>query len=450
MARPGTVSRLVINIAYPPLKQNPKHSSLRGTIKPDAARTPVAAYAWPMNDLTTPLGGMPVTQFLNDYWQKKPLLVRNAYPGYRCPIQPEELAGLACEEEVESRLVLEMHGSKPWELRHGPFQDSDFTSLPATHWTLLLHELNKYIPEAGLLLDDFGFIPGWRVDDLMASYAADQGSVGPHTDRHDVFLLQARGRRRWQISKARQAADRLPDTELCLLAHFQAQQEWLLEPGDMLYLPPGVAHHGIADGPCMTFSVGFRAPALSGLVDAWAEQRSAALDDLLTSWAGHHNTEPRQALLYADPDLQAQPYSAAIAPQALRRIRKLLHDTLNGSDSEIDRWFGRQMSLPQRGEVSAARDPAMDQATLLHRLHAGEPLWRSDYSRFTFIEHPQGDLTLFVDGRDYPLPAQLLAAVDRLTSQRRPDLDEFLGDAEFTTLLTDLYNHSAVYFPDDD
>jgi 50S ribosomal protein L16 3-hydroxylase len=397
---------------------------------------------------------MPVGQFLRQHWQKKPLLVRNAYPGFRCPIEPGELAGLACEAEVESRLVLEQGGETPWQLRHGPFTEQDFTSLPATHWTLLLQELNKYIPEAAQLLDGFGFIPGWRVDDLMASYAADQGSVGPHSDKYDVFLIQAWGRRRWQISEDYDA-ELLPDTDLRLLAQFQPQQEWLLEPGDMLYLPPGVAHHGVADGACMTFSVGFRAPALQGLVEAWAEHRSAALDP---------------DLLYADPDLQAQPHSAAISPQALAQIRTLVRDTLSGSDTDIDRWFGRQMSLPQRGEPSAARDPAIDPAELLARLHAGEPLWRSDYSRFTFIEHndtehrdtghrdigpsdieqPSSGLTLFVDGRDYRLPASLLAAVDRLTSQRQPDLSEFLDQPEFVALLTELYNHSALYFADDD
>ena len=384
---------------------------------------------------TPPLGGMSAEQFLREHWQKKPLLVRNAYPDVQCPLEPEELAGLACEPEVESRLVLERDGSKPWELRHGPFQEDDFTSLPASHWTLLLQELNKYIPEAALLLDDFNFIPGWRVDDLMASYAADRGSVGPHTDQYDVFLIQTWGRRRWQISEDRSHPELLPDTDLRLLAQFQPQQEWLLQPGDMLYLPPGVAHHGVADGPCMTFSVGFRAPTLHGLVEAWADERSAALD-------------PEK--LYADPDLRPQPHSGAIAPAALARIRTLIRDTLSGSDADIDHWFGRQMSLPQRGEPSAPRDPASDPAELLARLHNGEPLWRSDYSRFTFIIGEHGGPTLFVDGRDYALPASLLTAVDRLTSQRQPDLSEFLDQPECLALLTELYNRSALYFPDDD
>ena len=388
-----------------------------------------------MSQLPPPLGGMSAEQFLRQHWQKKPLLVRNAYRDFHCPLQPEELAGLACEAEVESRLVLEKHGNTPWELRHGPFSEDDFTSLPASHWSLLLQDLNKYIPEAALLLDGFGFIPGWRVDDLMASYAADQGSVGPHTDQYDVFLIQAWGRRRWQINEDQSHPELLPDTDLRLLAHFEPRQEWLLEPGDMLYLPPGVAHHGVADGPCMTFSVGFRAPTLQGLVDAWADHCSAILD-------------PER--LYADPDLQPQPRSAAIAPPALARIRQLLRDTLSGSDADIDLWFGRQMSLPQRGEPSARRDPAIQPSTLLARLRQGEPLWRSDYSRFTFIEQQPDDLTLFVDGRDYALPAALLAAVDRLTSQRQPDLNPFLDQPAFIVLLTDLYNHSALYFPDDD
>lgn len=214
--------------------------------------------------------------FLANYWQKKPLLIRQALPGFQSVLSPEELAGLACEEGVHSRLVIEKDAATPWQLSYGPFKDEDFTSLPATHYSLLVSECEKWIPELKALVDLFDFIPKWRIDDLMISYAPDQGSVGPHIDEYDVFLIQANGTRRWSIQNDQLLnPEIMPDLELAVLQQFDAESEWLLEPGDMLYLPPRIAHHGVAEGDgCMTYSVGFRAPAVSDIMDSFLLEAS--------------------------------------------------------------------------------------------------------------------------------------------------------------------------------
>eukprot|EP00292_Cryptomonas_paramecium_P023422 CAMPEP_0113711920 /NCGR_PEP_ID=MMETSP0038_2-20120614/31063_1 /TAXON_ID=2898 /ORGANISM="Cryptomonas paramecium" /LENGTH=192 /DNA_ID=CAMNT_0000638307 /DNA_START=244 /DNA_END=819 /DNA_ORIENTATION=- /assembly_acc=CAM_ASM_000170 len=190
---------------------------------------------------------------------------------FKSPITPDELAGLACEDEVESRLVInweslpktQSKGKQPWELRHGPFKAKEFSKLPETCYTLLVQEVNRYVPEVSDLLQRFSFVPNWRVDDVMVSYAAKNGGVGPHVDNYDVFLVQGLGTRKWTISTRAVPLDEerlLPDVDLRILADgVKPEAVWELSPGDILYLPPRVPHLGVAmDDPCMTFSIGFR------------------------------------------------------------------------------------------------------------------------------------------------------------------------------------------------
>ena len=207
--------------------------------------------------------------FLHQYWQRRPLLMRNALAVDNFRLGADELAGLACEPDLESRLVVE-HSRGSWDLRHGPFNARDFGTLPESHWTLLVQDVDKYLPEVARLIDAFDFVPDWRIDDIMISYAADQGGVGPHTDAYDVFLMQAQGRRKWRISESHYTdADLIPGLAQRILSRFDTDHEWVLEPGDVLYLPPGVAHWGIADGPCMTYSLGFRVPSQQELAADW-------------------------------------------------------------------------------------------------------------------------------------------------------------------------------------
>jgi 50S ribosomal protein L16 3-hydroxylase len=226
----------------------------------------------------TLLGGLSPRQFLRDHWQQRPLLVRQALPGFESPLPPEELAGLACEAAVISRLVQERGGEGPWAVRHGPFEEDDFLALPETHWTLLVSDVEKHLPELRACLEPFRFVPDWRMDDLMVSYAARRARLAPTWTNTTSFCSRPTAGASWQISTAPSAPDNiLPGLDLRILREFEPEEEWILEPGDMLYLPPGVAHHGVAPEPCMTWSVGFRAPAWRDLIAAWVDARYEAL-----------------------------------------------------------------------------------------------------------------------------------------------------------------------------
>ncbi|MCU7811350.1 MAG: cupin domain-containing protein, partial [Candidatus Thiodiazotropha sp. (ex Notomyrtea botanica)] len=267
--------------------------------------------------------GITEEKFLSRYWQHKPLLFKQALADFHCGLQPDELAGMACEAGIESRMVLEKHGATPWEAHFGPFDDETFSRLPESHWTLLVQDVDKHLPEVAGLLEYFRFIPDWRLDDVMVSYAADQGSVGPHIDDYDVFLYQAKGRRRWKIHyQTVSEEDFIPGLDLRILPDFETEEEWLLEPGDMLYLPPNVAHWGIAEGECMTCSVGFRAPTLREMAAAWFE-----------STIERHLPPQR----YRDPALKPQASPGEIQPAALAAFKAELADSLKNLKQD-NRW----------------------------------------------------------------------------------------------------------------
>jgi 50S ribosomal protein L16 3-hydroxylase len=274
------------------------------------------------------LGGMTPEQFLKEYWQKKPLLIRKAIPGFTGLLTPEELAGLACEEGVQSRLISQPRGQ--WQVEEGPFPESRFLKLPKKHWTLLVQDVNHHLDEADALLRKFSFIPYARLDDLMVSYAPDGGGVGPHFDSYDVFLLQGQGRRLWRISEQQDLA-LVEDAPLRILKHFEIQQEWLLEPGDMLYLPPHIAHWGIAVGDCMTYSIGFRAPSAQELVSEflnYLQEKSLAQG------------------MYADPGLKWQQHPAEIGDAMVKQVSQMLQDMQWGLD-EVAEFLGQYLSAPK-------------------------------------------------------------------------------------------------------
>lgn len=263
------------------------------------------------------LGHLAVRRFLKEYWQRKPVLIRGAFPGFVPPVDRDALLALAGHEDVESRLV-ERRG-REWTLRHGPFRRRALPPLSRPGWTLLVQGLDGHDERAHELLTRFRFVPDARLDDLMASFATDGGGVGPHCDNYDVFLLQAAGRRRWRISRQRDLALR-PGAPVKLLARFRATQEWVLEPGDMLYLPPGVAHDGTAVGDgCLTYSIGFRTPTWAELLDPW-----------FARFAEHASLPGR----YADPGLAPAPHPGRLpagmvtaAHEALSKARPSRADT---------------------------------------------------------------------------------------------------------------------------
>jgi 50S ribosomal protein L16 3-hydroxylase len=383
--------------------------------------------------LPSPLNGITTEAFLRDYWQKKPLCLRNALPGFSCPITAEELAGLACESEVESRLIQE-HGETPWQVRNGPFSEEDFLALPDSHWTVLVQEINKHVPEFALLQERFNFISNWRLDDVMVSYAPDQGTVGPHADNYDVFLIQGPGRRRWQLSYQDAGPEHLlPDLPLRILRDFQPEEEYILEEGDLLYLPPGVVHHGVALGDCITLSVGFRAPARLELLGGYLADALAQMDP---------------EAFYADPDLQPQTNPGLLSLDAREKVRAIIR-SLPLDDNGIDRWFGSFTTDVRPGHYLPEPEQALSTTELLASLQQQGQLWRSEYARFAYIDGVP--TRLYVAGEEFELDSDLAFAAPILCGQRVYSLSELephLGNSGFVALLRELYNLGALYFPE--
>jgi 50S ribosomal protein L16 3-hydroxylase len=379
--------------------------------------------------------GLTAERFLSRYWQKKPLLMRQALPDFQCGLEPDELAGMACEADIESRLVLEKDGATPWEARYGPFDEETFSSLPESHWTLLVQDVDKHLPQVTGLLDYFRFIPDWRLDDVMVSYAADQGSVGPHIDDYDVFLYQAKGTRRWKIHyQDVSEEDYIPGLELRILPDFKAEDEWLMEPGDLLYLPPNVAHWGIAEGECMTCSVGFRAPTLREMAGAWFEQ---AVEQRLPQ------------LRYRDPPLKPQHAPAEIQPEALAEFKRELSSFLEDPNND-DRWFGSFITEQKENLLVSPREQKIEPGDFLNRFREASVIYRNGCSRMAFSrQHEDGRDTLYVNGQQYHLPKEsgdFLPVVTHYRVLHFGYLQEWLAQTEYLDLLCQLYNDGHLEF----
>jgi len=274
------------------------------------------------------LGGISIADFLAEYWQKKPLLIKAAVPGFHGLLSPNELAGLACEDDVQSRLI--SHKKNKWILENGPFEEERFASLPDRDWTLLVQSVNHHLYDATKLLAMFNFIPHARLDDLMVSYAPDGGGVGPHFDSYDVFLLQGLGQRIWRISQ-QQDLTLVNGAPLKILKNFVTEQEWVLDPGDMLYLPPHAAHWGIAVGDCMTYSIGFRTPS--------AKELGREFLDFLQD-----HTDCKG--MYADPDLTYQQHPAQISKEMVDKVSTML-EQIKWNKKDVAEFLGQYLSEPK-------------------------------------------------------------------------------------------------------
>jgi 50S ribosomal protein L16 3-hydroxylase len=330
--------------------------------------------------------GMPPAQFLRDYWQKHPLLIRNAFPGFQPPLQPDDLAGLAMEEAVLARLITHDDKRDRWTVRSGPFKEEDFASTPPRDWTLLVQDVDKWDADVAALLDAFAFLPSWRVDDVMVSYAEDGGGVGAHVDQYDVFLLQGIGQRHWAISNDPAAPrDFRPDVELKQLASFEPTHEWLLEPGDMLYLPPGVPHDGVAVGNCMTLSIGMRAPSKAELTGDLADFIAERLAD-----------EDR----YTDPDLAPATAAGEIDTTALGRVRAAVPTASALDDDTLADWFGRFITRYRSAQTIAGPNRAMTIPALEKHLSAGREFLRHPWARLAWVRHGR-HARLFASGHAY-------------------------------------------------
>jgi 50S ribosomal protein L16 3-hydroxylase len=347
-----------------------------------------------MNTGLTLLGGLTVKEFLRDYWQKKPLLIRQAVPGFKGLLDPQQLIDLACRDDVQARLVT--YQRKQWKLRNEPFVPSDFEGLSRKgKWSVLVQGVNHFLPEGAELARQFNFIPHARFDDLMVSYAPDGGGVGPHFDIYDVFLVQGMGHRRWQIStqKDRTLVEGAP---LRLLKNFKVEQEWVMEAGDMLYLPPHCAHNGIAEGDCMTYSIGFRTPWYQEL----AEQFLVYLQDRIEI-----------AGTYADPDLKEQAHPSEIGADMLRQVSQAI-GKVRWDDEDVANFLGCYLSEPKPHIFFAAPSKPLSQARF------EDALQRRGVTLDLKTQMLAHGSTVFINGDAQPVGKACYRALRELADQR--------------------------------
>lgn len=374
--------------------------------------------------------------FLRDTWQREPLLIRQAFADWTNPLEPEELAGLAGEPGVEARLVT--GGAGTWALEHGPVPPARFARLGRRDWTLLVQAVDHHVPDVAALLAPFRFIPNWRIDDVMVSYAADGGGVGPHFDQYDVFLVQGLGRRRWRIGqRCDDSTPLLQHPDLRLLASFEATHEWVLEPGDMLYLPPGVAHDGIALGDdCMTYSIGFRAPSRHELIGLW-------VDEVLGGLAEDDR--------YADPGLALQANPGEITADALARMQAMVVEALAARSGFAD-WFGRHTTARKYPEMDWQPDWQVDAAIVRRALGEGSVILRNPASRFAFVaQADDAGVQLFVDGEGYPCEGPLATLARALCATDSIAIDPALVRSDAViALLVRLINAGSLALEGED
>lgn len=382
------------------------------------------------------LGNISIDTFLNEYWQKKPLLIRNAFPDFISPIEPDDLAGLAMEEDAESRLIFENGTKGPWELKHGPFNEEDFANLPEKDWTLLVQAVDQWVPELADILDHFRFIPKWRLDDIMVSFAPKGGSVGPHFDQYDVFLIQAHGQRHWQVGpRSTEESELVKGTDLKILANMEVNEEWTLEPGDMLYIPPQFAHNGVAVDDCMTFSVGFRAPSHA---------------DVINHLADHVCCELTEDQRYADPSIQnSQAQPALIDDQAIARVQSIIKQHMENPDA-LKAWFAQYMTESKYEALHEPLEDKLEWEELAPFFSQANFVLQNETSRWAYYE-TEGGVQLVINGEPASTPnnSNVTSMCKLLANQRQTAtsaLDAFVQDTQCQQILLNLFNLNYLYF----
>lgn len=397
------------------------------------------------------------TTFFEKYWQKEPVVIRGGLPTELCtPVDNDELAGLACETEFRPRIIRKGdEGPSSWSLQMGPFSEDELESLPSDgSWCLLLNDLEKHVSEFMDVLNLFDRFPRWRVADVQASISSDGGSVGAHSDQFDVFLIQGTGHKRWSISDcAEYVPDNdeafFPDAEVRVLKNFQPQSCSLLKQGDILYLPPKVAHHGVAEcckTICTTFSVGFLAPAHDELVLSYAQ---ASVDT--------HDGSQR----WRDPWLKPQEHVGEISSEAVAQAAEIIRQSMPKNDAEIARWFGCHATQSfgiDPSETIPAKDLSADE--LVVQFAEEGSLQRRADAKFAFVQEVKdGSLEgglFFAAGNMWPLQsaagmelARHIANYDEIIADdwiESGDAAEYDMDSEAKTLLHDLFSSGLIYF----
>ncbi len=333
--------------------------------------------------------------FLNQYWQKKPLLIKGGFSDFKDPLDANELAGLAMEDSIESRIIT--NHNQQWQSHQGPFED--FEILTDEHATLLVQAVDHWHPEAAQLLEPFRFIPNWRIDDLMISYSTPGGGVGPHLDQYDVFIIQGEGKRHWRVG--------LPDASLKQFAQnksllqveaFTAVIDCVLEPGDILYIPPGCPHEGYAIENALNYSVGFRAPNQQ---------------DLLSSFADHIiDTESGQKR-YTDHTLALRDSKGELTQSEVDKVKTLMQALIE-NDSLFKNWLGNTLSQPKHDMDLAPEETPFSSAEIMQQLESDMTFERLGGTRAIY-QCIDDELLLSVNGENYPLPLSDLEAVKQLT-----------------------------------
>ena len=386
---------------------------------PDATAGRLSA---PLPDEVTPLlGNRTPSQFMRLYWQKKPLLIRQAIPDIKAPLSREKLFELADLDDVESRLIT--HFRNTWALEHGPFAPDELPSAKKREWTLLVQGVNLHDDRAHALMNRFRFIPDARLDDLMISYATDGGGVGAHFDSYDVFLLQVHGKRRWRIGAQRDLSLK-PGLPLKVLQHFDAEEEWVLEPGDMLYLPPHIAHDGVAEGECMTASIGFRAPSTQELTGQFLYHLAERAGDA-NGGAAH----------YRDPKQEPVAHPAELPPLLVERVGAILA-TVRWDEKDVASFLGSYLSEPKANVVFDPPSRPMNEQKFVERAKkSGLRLDRKSILLYNKRSY-------FLNGEAEILDAKLRKWLPELADNRLLEAKRFVtlaDDSSMTALLHEWY-----------
>ena len=365
-------------------------------------------------------------EFLTTYWQKKPLVIKQGFPGFTDPITPDELAGLAMENETDSRLVSQQQDK--WQVSHGPFES--FDHLGETHWSLLVQAVDHWHAPSAALMQPFRALSDWRMDDLMVSFSVPGGGVGPHLDQYDVFIIQGSGHRRWRVGNNLPVKQHCPHPDLLQVEPFEAIIDEVLEPGDILYIPPGFPHEGYSLENALNYSVGFRAPSGKELLSSFA-------DYMLANELGTHR--------YADPDLALRQQPSQILPQETDRIREMMLSLIQ-EPASFNQWFGEFISQSRHELDVAPPEPPYQPEEILDALREGAPL-----SRLGGLRVLQCGDAVFINGESFSSawPQALLALANHseLTAE---DFGDALQDPAFLSQLTGLVNCGYWYFADEE
>lgn len=370
-------------------------------------------------------------QFLAEYWQKKPLLIKAGFKNFIDPISPDELAGLAGEEEIESRIV--SNKNAVWDMETGPFED--FSHLGEDGWTLLVQAVDHWHPQSAALIEPFRFIPNWRIDDLMVSFSTAGGGVGPHLDQYDVFIIQGQGKRHWRVGMPDSSLKQhCPHPRLLQVTPFVDCIDVITEPGDILYIPPGCPHDGISLDPSLNYSVGFRAPAQK---------------DLLTGLADYLIDQDITGSRFTDPARQIPNSVGAVSEQDLTQVQDLLR-TLVDDKNLAAQWFGSYISHAKHELDATEPDPHYEVDEIGEYLEEDSVLAKLGGLRTLYYQqNTADDIQLFINGDRFLVPANELETVKKLTDQvslSQNDCQHFAADHGRLQLITLLINKGYWYF----